>query len=76
LNGKGAYDRAIADLDQALALNPNMAVGYRTRAIAYAGKGDHARAIADYDAALKLDPDLAGAREGRDRAQAALAAKR
>jgi len=55
--GKGDYDRAIADLTQAIRLDPNYALAYGVRADAYYGKGDYDRAIADYTQAMRLDPN-------------------
>ena len=53
---KRDYDRAIADFDQAIKLDPNCAVAYHDRGLAYRDKGDNDRAIADFDQAIKLDP--------------------
>jgi tetratricopeptide (TPR) repeat protein len=55
--------------------DPKNASAYTIRGAAWSGMGEHGRAIADYEAALKLDPNDAEAREGRARAQAALAAR-
>jgi tetratricopeptide (TPR) repeat protein len=55
-NRKGDYDRAIADIDQAIQLDPKCANAYSNRGNAYNGKGDYDRAIADYDQAIPLDP--------------------
>jgi lipoprotein NlpI len=52
----GDYDRALADLDQAVKINPKSVRGYTTRADIYSGKGDNDRAIADYDEVIRLDP--------------------
>src|SRR3990172_3592624 len=43
---QGNLDQAIADLDQAIALQPDDADAYNNRGIAYADKGDYDRAIA------------------------------
>src|SRR5215471_3757640 len=53
---KGDNDRAIADYDQAIRLDPKNAASYANRGGAYLGKGDNDRAMADYDQAIKLDP--------------------
>ncbi len=53
---KGQYDRAIADFDQAIKLNPKDAEVYFIRGNAYQNKGQFDRAIADYDQAIKLNP--------------------
>jgi tetratricopeptide (TPR) repeat protein len=70
---KGDFDRAMPDLDKAIELNPKYGRGYFNRAAIYELRGEFARAIADYDQAMTLDSKRAEAREGRDRAQAALA---
>jgi tetratricopeptide (TPR) repeat protein len=57
-NGKGQYDRAIADFSQAIRLKP-VAMLYVARGSVYSLKGDHDQALADYDQALRLDPNLA-----------------
>jgi len=64
---KGDYDRAIADYDQAIQLEPD-ATTYYSRGLAYYYKGDYDRAIADYDQAIKLKPDYAIAYRSRGRA--------
>lgn len=58
---KGENDRAIADHDQAIKLNPKNALAFNNRGNAYAAKFDHERAIADYDQAIKLNPKYAAA---------------
>jgi tetratricopeptide (TPR) repeat protein len=67
---KDDYDRAIADYDQAIKLQPDLADAYCNRGYAYEGKDDHDRAIADFDQAIKLQPDLAEAYFGRGLAHA------
>jgi len=58
---KGDYDRAIADYDKAIELNPQDAAAYGVRALVYIIKGDHDHAITDYDKAIKLNPTDAAA---------------
>ena len=53
---KGADDRAIADYDAAIRMNPKFAEAFLNRGHAWANRGDPDRAIADYDAAARLDP--------------------
>jgi lipoprotein NlpI len=52
--GKGDYDRAIADYNKFIEINPKFADVYNNRGIAYEGKGDHDRAIADYTESIRL----------------------
>ena len=54
---KGDYDRAIADYDEAIRLDPNYANAYSNRGNEYVRKGDYDRAIADCDEAIRLDPE-------------------
>ena len=49
-------DRKIEEYSKAIALDPQDAVAYYNRGIAYYDKGDLDRAIADYDQAIALDP--------------------
>ena len=49
---KGKHDDAIADYDKAIAINPNVALAYTNRGLAYERKGAFDRAIADYDKAI------------------------
>jgi tetratricopeptide (TPR) repeat protein len=53
---KGDHDRAIADYDQAIRLDPNNAVVHFQRGYAYYAKGDDDHAIADYDQTIRLEP--------------------
>ncbi|WP_299806184.1 tetratricopeptide repeat protein [Tardiphaga sp.] len=55
-------DRAIADYDVALRLNPKLADIFNTRGELHRSKGDRPRALADFGAALKLNPQHAAAR--------------
>ena len=70
---KGDFDRAIADLDKALQLDPKSALALSDRASIYRARGDLDRTIADYDAviaaleaALKLNPQLGWAKKALD----------
>ena len=53
---KGDDDRAIADYDTAISLEPDCAEAYGRRGDAHFNKRNYDRAIADYDAALRRDP--------------------
>jgi len=63
--GRNDYDRAIADYDAALRINPKLAEALHNRGIAWAHKGDPDRAIADFDAALRLNPKDPGTLHSR-----------
>jgi len=64
-NGKKEYDRAIADQNEAIRLNPNYALAYNNRAAYWNAKGDHDYAIADYSKAIRLNPNYASAYSDR-----------
>jgi len=61
-----SYERAIADFDKAVELEPNGAVAYIGRGTAWGMKGELDKAIADLDQAIRLDPklDMAWANRG------------
>jgi len=63
--GKGDYDRALADYDEAIRLDPQDPLAYYNRGVARHGKHDYDRAIADYDQAIRLDPQHARALRNR-----------
>jgi tetratricopeptide (TPR) repeat protein len=52
----GDFDRAIADFDRAIQLNPEHADAFYNRGVAWSAKGDAERAVADYSAAIALQP--------------------
>ena len=62
---KGSYDKAIADLTEAIRLSPKSAQAYYNRGVSYWHKGKHGRAIADFNEAIRLNPKLAVAYYGR-----------
>ena len=62
---KGDYDRAIADYDQAIRLDPECAKAYNYRGGAYQAKLDFDRALTDYDEAIRLEPEYTAPRYNR-----------
>ena len=54
---KKEYDKAIADFDEAIRLDPKDAVAYNNRGIAWHDKREYDKAIADYTEAIRLDPE-------------------
>lgn len=56
---KGDGERALGDVNHALALDPRLAEAWGYRGAVWFAKRDFTRAIADFDEALKLDPRLA-----------------
>ena len=62
---KGDNDKAIADYDQSITLNPGDARAFYSRGNAYSNKAQHDRAIADFGQALTLNPEYASAFNSR-----------
>jgi tetratricopeptide (TPR) repeat protein len=62
LRHKEQIDRAIADYDAALLLDPTPADGFNARGELWHKKGDHARALNDFGTAIRLNPQHAAAR--------------
>jgi lipoprotein NlpI len=62
---KAQYDRAIADFDQAIRLDPKFAVAFYNRGLAFGSRAQYDRAIADFDEAIRLDPEFAFAFNAR-----------
>jgi len=58
----GMIDRAIADYDTVLRLDPTQADVFNTRGELWRRKGDRPRALADFAAAIKLNPQHEAAR--------------
>ncbi|HVX59932.1 MAG TPA: tetratricopeptide repeat protein [Pirellulales bacterium] len=65
----GEYDKALADCNEALKIDPESAIAYSRRGRAWAGKGELETAVADFDEALRLDPEDAHAYTHRARAR-------
>ena len=58
-HNKGDYNRAIADYNKFIEVNPVYAGAYHDRGRAYSKLGKYKRAIEDYDKAILLDPNIA-----------------
>jgi tetratricopeptide (TPR) repeat protein len=63
---KGEYDRAIADYNKVIELNPKRADAYNNRGRVHEKKQDQRKAIADYRMAVSIDPSSRGAALARD----------
>ena len=61
----GDQDKALANLNEAIQLNPNDAIAFYDRGLSYFYKGDFDRAIADYDEAIQLNPAYVAAFNNR-----------
>ena len=59
------FNRAIADYDQAIRLNPTMATAFDNRGRAYSEQNQIERAVADFDEAIRLNPNSAVALHNR-----------
>jgi Tfp pilus assembly protein PilF len=55
----GDHRRALADLNEAVRLDPKYAIAYLQRALTHQALNDQARAQADFQTAARLDPKLA-----------------
>ena len=62
---KNDLDHAIADFNEAIRLDPKLAMAFLGRGIAFSDKGDNDRAIADLTEAIRLDPKSAMAFDNR-----------
>jgi lipoprotein NlpI len=58
-------DAALADLNEAIRLDPNNSVVYGNRGVAYHNLGQSERALADFDEAIRLAPNNPFAHMGR-----------
>ncbi len=56
---QGDYQRAIADYDQVIRLNPKSAVAYALRGLAYQRQGNNRAALSDSNQAARIDPNNA-----------------
>lgn len=56
-----AFDRALEEFEQAIAICPDNAAAWRHRGMAWGLMGDHERAFADFTRAIELSPEYAEA---------------
>lgn len=66
-----SLDERVADLDEAIRLNPDAAQAHRLRAAVKLSRNQPAEAVADFDAALRIEPDHPATHEARGLALAA-----
>ena len=62
---KKEYDKAIADYDAAIRIDPSLAATHFARGNSWTNKKEYDRAIDDYDVAISIDPNYATAYCGR-----------
>jgi tetratricopeptide (TPR) repeat protein len=67
---KGEHDKAIAELDRGIRLDPQHASAYYNRGYAWGAKQEYDKAIADYSEAIRLNPKYVWAFGNRGRAWA------
>jgi lipoprotein NlpI len=65
---KGDLDRALADDDEAIRLDPMRATAFNSRGFVFQKKGDYDKAIVDFDTAVELNPRFGSALANRGRA--------
>ena len=61
----GELERALADCNEALRLEPNVALTFQSRGFTYLRMGQWDLAFDDYSSALRLEPNLASSLYGR-----------
>jgi Flp pilus assembly protein TadD len=59
------YPEALAELTQAIQLNPNASRAYNARGYVYLRLRDYQYALADFNDAIRLDPNYANAIQNR-----------
>ncbi len=62
---KEQYDQAIVNLDRAIQMDPNYALAYNYRGMAYFRSKNFEKALADFNKAIQLNPNLAVAYNNR-----------
>ena len=69
---QGDWQEAIIEYDEAIKLDPQLALAYYNRGVAYHYLGQPKQALEDYDEALRLDPKHASAYANRAQANTLL----
>lgn len=64
---KNDFEGYVADLTEAIRLNPNLAEAYHRRAYAYASKGQFEQGFADMNECIRIEPANAGFYKDRGR---------
>ena len=65
LAAKKDYDKALADYDEAIRLDPDSVLAHNNRGGVWYYKKDYDKAIAEFNEAIRLDPNFAGAYDNR-----------
>ena len=56
---QGEYQKALADYNQAIRLNPKLAVAYFYRSLVYRKQGEYEKALAELNQVIRLNPKFA-----------------
>ncbi len=62
---EGDYDKAFADYNKAIELNPKYAAAYNNRGLTYHKKAEYDKAFADFNIAIELNPKYVDAFNNR-----------
>ena len=65
MDAKGEYDKALVDVNLALAIEPSFVDAYVSRGAIWYNKGEYDKAVADDNSALAIDPGSAQAYSDR-----------
>jgi tetratricopeptide (TPR) repeat protein len=72
LSAQSKYDEAIKACDEAIKLDPNLAIAWDNKGQGLSGQSKYDEAIKCFDEALRLDPNFAKTKNNRDTALKAL----